>query len=62
MVEFFTKEHVTELSEERESMVEIEIVDEIFEQNLKSNLQELAKDPSPKIIENILNYSRSLRK
>lgn len=60
MVEFFTKEHVTELSEERESMVEI--VDEIFEQNLKSNLQELAKDPSSKTIENILNYSRSLRK
>ncbi|MBD1423380.1 hypothetical protein [Sphingobacterium chuzhouense] len=62
MVEFFTKEHVTELSEERESMVEIEVVNEIFEQNLKSNLKELAKDPSPKIIENILNYSRSLRK
>lgn len=60
MVEFFTKEHDTELSEERVSMVEI--VDEIFEQNLKSNLQELAKDPSPKTIENILNYSRSLRK
>ncbi|TYR35094.1 hypothetical protein FXV77_14200 [Sphingobacterium phlebotomi] len=60
MVEFFTKEHDTELSEERVSMVEI--VDETFEQNLKSNLQELAKDPSPKTIENILNYSRSLRK
>lgn len=60
MVEFFTKEHDTELSEERVSMVEI--VDEIFEQNLKSNLQELAKDPSSRTIENILNYSRSLRK
>ncbi len=60
MVEFFTKEHDTELSEERVSMVEI--VDETFEQNLKSNLQELVKDPSPKTIENILNYSRSLRK
>ncbi|PRD51453.1 hypothetical protein [Sphingobacterium gobiense] len=60
MVEFFTKEHDTELSEERVSMVKI--VDEIFEQNLKSNLQELAKDPTPKTIENILNYSRSLRK
>jgi hypothetical protein len=60
MVEFFTKEHDTELSAERVSMVEI--VDEIFEQNLKSNLQELAKDPSPRTIENILSYSRSLRK
>ncbi|PRD46752.1 hypothetical protein [Sphingobacterium haloxyli] len=60
MVESFTKEHDTELSEEKVSMVKI--VDEIFEQNLKSNLQELAKDPTPKTIENILNYSRSLRK
>ncbi|MBD1434331.1 hypothetical protein H8B06_15975 [Sphingobacterium sp. DN00404] len=60
MVEFFTKEHDTELSEERVSMVEI--VDETFEQNLKSNLQKLVKDPSPKVLENILNYSRSLRK
>ncbi len=60
MVEFFTKEHDTELSEERVSMVEI--VDETFEQNLKSNLQKLVKDPSPKVLENILNYSRSLRR
>lgn len=60
MVEFFTKEHVTELSEGREHMVDI--VDEVFEQNLNSNLQELVKDPSSVTIENILNYSRSLSK
>lgn len=60
MVEFFTKEHDTNLSEERASMVEI--VDETITQNLKSNLQKLVKEPSPKTLENILNYSRSLRK
>ena len=60
MVEFFTKEHGTELSEEKVSMVEI--VDEKFEQNLRSNLQELVRNPSSKIIENILDYSRSLTK
>jgi len=59
MVEFFTEKHDTELSEEGVSMVEI--VDETFEQNLKSNLQKLVKEPSSKSIENILNYSRSLR-
>jgi len=60
MVEYFTQEHDTELSEANVGMVDI--VDEIFEQSLKSNFQELVKDPSPKTIENILNYSRSLRK
>lgn len=60
MVEYFTQEHDTELSENKVGMVDI--VDEIFEQNLRSNLQELAKDPSPRTIENILSYSRSLRK
>ena len=42
MVEFFTKEHDTNLSEERASMVEI--VDETITQNLKSNLQKLVKE------------------
>lgn len=60
MVEFFTKKHDTNLSEERASM--IEIVDETFTQNLKSNLQKLVKEPSPKTLENILNYSRSLKR
>ncbi len=60
MVEFFTKEHDTNLSEERASMVEI--VDETITQNLKSNLQKLVKEPSPKTLENILNYSRSLKR
>lgn len=60
MVEHFTQEHDTELSEQQVGMGDI--VDEIFEQNLRSSLQKLAKDPSPKTIENILDYSRSLRK
>jgi len=60
MVEFFTKEHDTNLSKERASMVEI--VDETITQNLKSNLQKLVKEPSPKTLENILNYSRSLKR
>lgn len=60
MVELFTKEHNTELSEKRVNVVGT--VDETFEQNLKSSFQKLVKDPSPKTIENILNYSRSLRK
>jgi len=60
MVEYFTQEHGTELSEQKVGMVDID--DEIFEQNLRSNLQELTKDPRPRTIENILIYSRSLKK
>lgn len=60
MVEYFTKnEHDTVLSEKKGAMVEI---DEIFEENLKSNLAKLVKTPSSRTIENILNYSKSLRK
>lgn len=60
MVEFSTKEHVTAQSSEEVGMTET--VDEIFEQHLKSDLQELTKDPNPSIIENILRYSLSLSK
>ena len=60
MVEIFTKEQDTELSE---VMVDkTNEVDELFEQHLRANLQKLVKDPKPKTIENILQYSRSLRK
>lgn len=61
MVEFFTKdEHATDLSEMQATMVDK--VDEIFEENLRSSLRQLEKDPSRRVIENILAYSKSLRK
>ncbi|WP_437920782.1 hypothetical protein [Sphingobacterium sp. LRF_L2] len=61
MVEYFTKhEHDTSLSEAEVAMVDK--IDEIFEENLKSNFKRLVKDPSPRSIENILNYSKSLTK
>jgi len=59
MVEYFTQND-TELSVEVSSMVGK--TDEIFEENLKSNLKALVKDPNPQTIENILAFSRSLRK
>ena len=61
MVEYFTKnEHDTELSEAQVTMVDK--IDEIFEENIKSSFTKLVKEPSPRTIENILNFSKSLRK
>ncbi len=61
MVEYFTQnEHDTKLSEAKVAMVEN--VDEIFEENLRSNLTKLEKSPSARTIEHILNYSKSLKK
>lgn len=33
----------------------------VFEEKLKSCIQQLSKDPSEKTLENILNYSKTLR-
>ncbi|MFD2967132.1 hypothetical protein [Sphingobacterium bambusae] len=61
MVEYFTQdEHDTKLSEAKVAMVEK--VDEIFEENLRSSLTKLEKSPSARTIEQILNYSKSLKK
>ena len=61
MVEYFTQdEHDTELSEKEVQMVDT--TDVIFEENLRSNLAKLEKAPSTRCLENILNYSKSLRK
>lgn len=61
MVEYFTtKEHDTNLSETQETMVNR--TDEIYEETLKSGFKKLIKEPTPRVIENILNFSKSLTK
>jgi len=60
MVEYFTNEHDTELSSETE--MEIGSINEVFETKLRTNLKALVKDPTQSSIENILNFSKSLRK
>ena len=37
-------------------------VEDSFEKKIKANIQSLIKDPNEKVVENILNYSKSLRK
>ncbi|SFS93893.1 hypothetical protein SAMN05660206_107115 [Sphingobacterium wenxiniae] len=60
MVEYFTNETDTELSSETE--MEIGSINEVFETKLRTNLKALVKDPTQSSIENILNFSKSLRK
>ncbi len=61
MVEYFTtKEHDTELSKAQDTMVGK--TDELFEEMLKNSFNKLVKEPDPRVIENILNFSKSLIK
>jgi len=61
MVEYFTtKEQDTDLSEKQGTMVDN--TDEIFEEMLKTSFNKLVKEPSPRTIENILNFSKNLNK
>lgn len=61
MVEHFTtKEQDTELSKAQDTMVSK--TDEIFDETLKNSFSKLLKEPNPRVIENILNFSKSLIK
>lgn len=60
MVENFTKtKEEAYCSDVQEIIVQI---DERFEATVKHNLQSLAKEPRQHIIDDILNYSKSLGK
>ncbi|TDS14075.1 hypothetical protein [Sphingobacterium paludis] len=62
MVEYFTQdEHETGLSEKNVAMVDNN-TDAAFDETLRHGLAKLAKSPSAKTIEHILNYSKSLTK
>lgn len=60
MVKNFTKDE--SLVCQSVTVVQEVTSEEQFEADLKANLQQFVREPSKKILDNILNYSRSLRK
>ncbi|MGJ1418135.1 hypothetical protein ACR79T_00825 [Sphingobacterium spiritivorum] len=60
MVENFTKIKEDTYTKEDKDLTNYQ--DDIFEIQLKSNLQNLSKNPNSKTIESILAYSKSLKK
>ncbi|EEI91586.1 hypothetical protein HMPREF0765_2896 [Sphingobacterium spiritivorum ATCC 33300] len=60
MVENFTKIKEDTYTTEDKDLTNYQ--DDIFEIQLKSNLQNLSKNPNSKTIESILAYSKSLKK
>lgn len=59
MVKNFTKDEAVIC---QGGVVYQETLEEQFEANLKASLQKFVREPRKKIIDNILNYSKSLRK
>ncbi|EFK59481.1 hypothetical protein [Sphingobacterium spiritivorum] len=60
MVENFTKIKEDTYTTEDKDLTNYQ--DDVFEIKLKSNLQNLSKNPNRKTIESILAYSKSLKK
>ncbi|MGJ1433944.1 hypothetical protein ACR79M_20385 [Sphingobacterium spiritivorum] len=60
MVENFTKIKEDTYTTEDKDLTNYQ--DDIFEIQLKSNLQNLSKNPNSKTIDSILAYSKSLKK
>lgn len=60
MVENFTP--VDENTYKNDLNEDTTIVDKQFEENIKRSVQSLAKEPTQKTIDNILNYSKKLNK
>lgn len=58
MVKIFTKEEAVVCKSEG---VDREVSEEQFEADLKANLQKLVREPRKRVIDEILNYSLSLR-